>query len=68
MFTYSAINPLVPKKQKSAILNNTKIPPPCFGDLWVNKVSISFLQQLDRKNNLKHRYNYIDLALMGYVL
>ena len=21
----------------------------CFGDLWVNKVSDSFLQQLDRK-------------------
>ena len=25
----------------------------CFGDLWVNKVSISFLKQLDRKNKNK---------------
>ena len=25
----------------------------CFGDLWVNKVSISFLQQLDLKNKNK---------------
>ena len=24
-----------------------------FGDLWVNKVSISFLQQLDHKNKNK---------------
>ena len=22
----------------------------CFGDLWINKVSITFLQQLDLKN------------------
>ena len=35
------------------------------GDLRVNKVSISFLQQLDLKNKTKHRYNYTDSALMG---
>ena len=37
----------------------------CFGDLWVNKVSVSFLQQLDVKNNIKHRYNDTDSALVG---
>ena len=37
----------------------------CFGDLWVNKVSVSFfLQQLDLKNKNKTRYNYTDSALM----
>ena len=36
-----------------------------FGNLWVIKVSISFLQQLDLKNKIKHRYNYTDSALMG---
>ena len=36
-----------------------------FGDLWVNKVSVSFLQQLDLKNKIKCRYNYTDSALMG---
>ena len=25
----------------------------CFGDLWINKVSIGFLQQLDLKNKNK---------------
>ena len=25
----------------------------CFGDLWVNKVSSSFLQQMDLKNKNK---------------
>ena len=25
----------------------------CFGDLWVNKVSLSILKQLDLKNNIK---------------
>ena len=34
----------------------------CFGDIWVNKVSISFLQQLDLKNKNKtkvqlHRFD-----------
>ena len=38
----------------------------CCGDLWVNKVSISFLHQLDLKNEYKtYRYNYTDSALMG---
>ena len=37
----------------------------CFGDLWVNKVSISFLQQSTLKIKIKHRYNYTDSALMG---
>ena len=34
----------------------------CFGDLWVNKVSISHLQQLDLKNKIKSQqsYNYTD--------
>ena len=31
----------------------------CFGHLWINKVSISFLQQLDLKNKIKPRYNYL---------
>ena len=25
----------------------------CYGDLWVSKVSVSFLQQLDLKNKIK---------------
>ena len=37
----------------------------CFGYLWVNKVSISFLQQFDLKNKIKHRYTYTDSVLMG---
>ena len=36
----------------------------CFGDLWVNKVIVGFLQQLDLKNKNK-RYNYTDSALVG---
>ena len=34
----------------------------CFGDLWV-----SFFQQLDLKNKIKHigTINYTDSALMG---
>ena len=36
----------------------------CFVDLWVNKVSINFLQ-LGFKNKNKNRYNYTDSALMG---
>ena len=31
----------------------------CFGDLWVNKLIVSFLQQFDlKKIKIKHRYNY----------
>ena len=38
----------------------------CLGNLWVNKVSVSFLQQLDlKKNKNKHWYNFTDSALMG---
>ena len=37
----------------------------CFGDIWVNKVSVSFLQQMDLKNKKKPRYNFTDSALMG---
>ena len=37
------------------------------GDLWVSKVSVSFLQQLDLKNK-KKPYNYTDSALMGGVM
>ena len=37
----------------------------CFGDLLVNKISVSFLEQLDLKNKIKPLYNYTDSALMG---
>ena len=36
----------------------------CYGGLWVNKVSVRFLQQLNLKNKIKHRYSYTDLSLM----
>ena len=37
-----------------------------FGDLWVNKVRVSFSQQLDLKNrNKTKQVNYTDSALMG---
>ena len=35
-------------------------------DLWVNKASVSFLQQFwTLKIKIKHRYNYTDSASMG---
>ena len=34
-------------------LQNTESAQLCFGGLWVNKISVSFLQQLDLKN--KHK-------------
>ena len=34
----------------------------CFGDLWVNIVSISFLQQLDLKK-IKHYTSKVQLYL-----
>ena len=39
----------------------------CFGDLWAKKISISFLQQLDLKNEDKKIATiiYTDLALLG---
>ena len=33
-----------------------------FVELWVKKVSVRFLQQLDLKKN---KYNYTDLTWMG---
>ena len=36
-----------------------------FGNLWVNKIGTSFLQQLDLKIKIKHRYNYTDSVLMS---
>ena len=38
-----------------------------FGDLWVNKVSISYLQQsdLENKNKTDVQSDYTNLALMG---
>ena len=37
-----------------------------FVDLWVNKVSVGFLQQYwTLKIKIKHRYNYNDSALLG---
>ena len=38
----------------------------CFGDLWINKVNISFLyNNWTLKIKIKPRYNYTDSALMG---
>ena len=37
----------------------------CYGNLWVNKVSVRFLQQLDLKNKNKLWYNYTYSALMS---
>ena len=34
----------------------------CFGDLWINKFSVSFLQQLDHKNSYKTK---VQLYLFG---
>ena len=33
----------------------------CFGDLWVNKFSVSFLQQLDFKNKYKPYSTFIPI-------
>ena len=35
-----------------------------WGFIWVNKVSVSFIQQLDLEKN-KNGYNYTDSAIMG---
>ena len=35
----------------------------CFGDLWVNKVSVIAIYNCTLKIEIKHRYNYTDSAL-----
>ena len=41
----------------------------CYEDLWVNKVSISFLQQLDlKKNQNKTKVHLYRFGISGLVL
>ena len=39
----------------------------CFGDLWVNKVSVSYEQQLDLKNKYKPQVQLYRFGINGLI-
>ena len=50
------------------IFISTMLTIVCFGDLRINKVSVSVLDKWTLKIKIKHRYNCTDSALMNYVI